>query len=384
MQKEKLKVLLIEDDEDDRLIIKKLFEDSDFNRIKVDVLESKTLKSGINKLESEKVDIVLCDLGLPDSEGVNSAVEICNKAPDTPAIVLTGLKDENSATNALHHGVQDYLYKNNLNSELLYKSIYYAIERKSVALKVKKTHAQLLQAEKMASMGILASGIVHELTQPLLGITCFSSAMENDLKKIIAEEASTKAQIKEEITKRISDLHEISRQAQRMNSIISNIRDFARSDDTEKKEVSINSILDKSLKIFHTQLKTHSINLKVELENDLPNILGNNNQLEQVFINLISNAKDSLDSVNGEKELVIRTQFSDSVQVNIKDTGKGMDEKTKSSLFEPFFTTKEPGVGTGLGMSIVSKILNDHNAQVEVTSEPGNGAEFIINFPLIN
>lgn len=256
-------------------------------------------------------------------------------------------------------------------------------ELKKAYQELKETQDQLLQAAKLASMGELAAGIAHELTQPLQGIKGFSETIRIDLSKILGEDKLSENEVKKYALRNANDIEIILQQTNRMSTILNGIRDFARSSNLEKEQVNINEIIEASLILFIDNFKTQNISLNKELSKELPDILGNKNQLQQVFINLISNSFDAMEQTQNKKELSIYSKLSSDknyVTIEMRDSGIGIDEETQKKIFNPFFTTKKEG--TGLGMSISDRIIRDHNAYITIQSKINSGTTFTISFPI--
>ncbi len=240
--------------------------------------------------------------------------------------------------------------------------------------KLKKTQEQLIHSDKMAAMGQLAAGISHELNQPLTGIKGFAQAAIMNL---------------ERNSPLVNDLSKIVKQADRMDRIIRHIRLFARKSDGYMRKLDVNQPIEDALMLLTEQLKAHDIVVKKSLSGNLPKIQGDSNQLEQVFINLITNALDAIDSLkkSDNREITIKTAFSSDkeyIEVIIKDTGCGISDENLSNIFNPFFTTKSPDGGTGLGLSIVYRIIKDHKGYIYTDSEEGKGTTFRIKLPVRN
>ena len=254
------------------------------------------------------------------------------------------------------------------------------------------THVQLVQTGKLAAMGEMAAGVVHELTQPLLGITGFAAALLEDMKRQLQIEkcrmrdAELKIENKSKIYQHaVADLELILQQIERMTKIMKMIRDFARSSGTEMVAVDVNQPFEDALLLFSEQLRLHNIVVEKNLAPGLPRVLGNANQLQQVFINLITNARDAIDSKGTGGRLTASTRVSstgDSILIEFWDTGAGADAETVNRMFEPFFTTKTAGKGTGLGLSIAERIVREHEGTVGVESELGRGCRFTIQLPI--
>jgi histidine kinase len=239
---------------------------------------------------------------------------------------------------------------------------------------------QLIQAGKMATLGEMATGMAHELNQPLSVIKTASNFF---LKKI-----RNKEKIKEDIIETLAE--EMDNHVDRASKIINHMREFGRQSDAKKEEVKINRALQKALEIFSRQLELREIDVSMDLQEDLPIIMADSNRLEQVFINLLTNARDAIEDryaqsndEKAEKKIFI-TSRSDGkhITVEIRDTGIGLPESMHSKIFDPFFTTKKAGSGTGLGLSISYGIVRDYNGTIKVESNMNQGSAFILNFPV--
>jgi len=179
---------------------------------------------------------------------------------------------------------------------------------------------------------------------------------------------------------------------ERAAGVIKHVRDFARQSELVHSKVNINDPIKDVFKVFGHQLKVHDIETVLDLDPDIPNIMAEHNRLEQVLINLVSNAIDAMDekssqpdSQNSLKRLSIKSFVeNDRVMIYVTDTGTGMSEEVKNKIFEPFFTTKKVGKGTGLGVSISYGIVKDYNGSIEIDSEIGKGTTFKLTFPAIS
>ena len=245
-----------------------------------------------------------------------------------------------------------------------------------------QAEAQLIQASKMATLGEMSAGVAHELNQPLNAIR-----IGGDLLKKIVERGEV---LEPELTGQVS--REIGAQVERAASIINHLREFGRkSEPDELEKVFINKPITDVFTVLGQQLKLKQIKVNLDLDETLPPVYGVSNRLEQVFINLVMNARDAIEEMlekGSEKErdglLTIRTyQEKGRVVAVVRDNGNGMPERVKEKIFEPFFTTKDVGRGTGLGLSISYGIIKDYDGTIEVESMPGSGTTFKITFPAI-
>ena len=245
-----------------------------------------------------------------------------------------------------------------------------------------QAEAQLIQASKMATLGEMSTGVAHELNQPLNAIRIGSDL----LKKMVARGQS----LDPELAGKVSG--EIGEQVERAANIINHLREFGRKSDLDELEkVNINKPINDVFTVLGQQLKLRQITVNLDLDEDIPPILGVRNRLEQVFINLVMNARDAIEEkremTHGEEEegvLSIRSYQEDGkVVAVVRDNGNGMPESVKEKIFEPFYTTKEITKGTGLGLSISYGIIKDYEGTIEVESMAGSGTIFKISFPAL-
>ncbi|HEY82742.1 MAG TPA: PAS domain S-box protein [Dehalococcoidia bacterium] len=233
----------------------------------------------------------------------------------------------------------------------------------------KKRQEQLLITDRLASIGELASGIAHELNNPLTGILGFSQLL---LDKDVPED------VKE-------DLRVISRESQRAASIVKNFLSFARKHPAERKPVQINEVIEGVVKLRAYEQNVHNIEVATQLAPDLPLVLADSFQLQQVFLNIIINAEHFMTKAHGKGTITITTeQAEDVVRISLADDGPGISQENLGHLFDPFFTTKEEGKGTGLGLSICHGIIAEHGGRIYAESELGKGATFVIELPVLS
>jgi histidine kinase len=243
-----------------------------------------------------------------------------------------------------------------------------------------ETEQQLIQTSKMATLGEMATGVAHELNQPLSVIKTASSYF---MKKI-----RNKEPIKDEILLTMAE--EIDNHVERATRIINHMRQFGRKSDLDLEKVEINEVLSRAFEIFSQQLKVRGIQVLWQTAEDLPLVMGNADRLEQVFINLLINARDAIeekwenaDEQAGDRRIAISTaKVEKEVIVSVCDTGSGIPKEIRSKIFEPFFTTKKVGKGTGLGLSISYGIVKECGGKIAAEPNPEGGACFILHFPI--
>jgi len=232
---------------------------------------------------------------------------------------------------------------------------------------LEKTHTQLLQAEKMSSLGKLAAGVAHQLNNPLGGITLFSQLM--------LEEHNLSDDAK-------SDLMRIQRDAERCSSIVKELLEFARQTNREVRLHDINTIISRTLFLLKNQSIFQNIAIIETYDKTLPKIPVDIQQLNHVFMNIILNAADAME---GKGKLSIETGLSSDENmavITISDTGPGIEQSILSKIFEPFFTTKEEGKGTGLGLSMAYGIVEGHGGKLWAENCDQEGSRFIVTLPL--
>jgi PAS domain S-box-containing protein len=241
---------------------------------------------------------------------------------------------------------------------------------------VKETHEKLLHQDKMSSLGKLSASVVHEINNPIAGILNLTMLMQ----RIAEEEALGQNQIDQ--FKQYLRLMET--ETRRTSRIVSNLLAFARQSKMEPKRVSLNRLIEQTLFLNSNLLKIDGVKVVNQLDPDLPDLLGSEDQLQQVFMNLVSNATEAMEATGGGV-LTIESRHilsENSLLINFKDTGPGIPEENISKLFEPFFTTKKKGKGVGLGLSVAYGIIQEHGGSIFVKSEEGGGATFQVKLPL--
>lgn len=282
---------------------------------------------------------------------------------------------------------------------------------RSTLVELQSAQQQLVQSEKLASIGQLTAGIAHELNNPINFVASSAQSLRRDfedLNEIIgmvkAMDASDDAlenkvnAVKEKLSQLDIDftqqeidelLNGIEDGTSRTSEIVKGLRIFSRMDGDNFIQAQLNELIESTLIVLRSTIKDRAV-VDLQLGDDVPPVMCQPGRLNQVFMNTITNAVQAMDGLDREVEencVSIRTARVESIgqdwaEVRIKDRGAGMSDAVKSQIFDPFFTTKPVGEGTGLGLSIVMGILSDHNAEVEVESEEGTGTEFIIRFPL--
>ena len=224
---------------------------------------------------------------------------------------------------------------------------------------------QLIQAEKLSSIGLLAAGVAHEVNTPLAVISSYA--------QILARQVS-------ETPRTAEILDKITSQTFRASEIVNSLLNFSRTSGSEKTALDLSRAINETLEMVAPQLRQGHISVKKNLLPEASGVLGNAGQLQQVFLNLILNARDAMP--DGGRLIVSTTERGGMACVSIRDTGSGMTADQTRHVFDPFFTTKGPKRGTGLGLAVSYGIIQEHSGTITVDSRPGEGSTFIVEIPL--
>ncbi len=241
-----------------------------------------------------------------------------------------------------------------------------AIALNHMLLEIKKHEDQLIQSRKMAAIGNLTAGIAHELNNPLNNIGITAEALIDEFDDWNREE-------------KLKMLNTIATQVERAGTTVANLLDFTRRDESSFEEISINAVLTRTMNLVGNEISLNNIRLDANMGNNLPRVMGNAHNLQQVFLNLFLNA---IQAMPDGGILAVKSYIEEGkVKIDVKDTGVGIPAENLDKIFDPFFTTKEIGKGTGLGLSVSYGIIKKHHGHVDVTSEVGRGTAFSIALP---
>ncbi|TMC22584.1 MAG: GHKL domain-containing protein, partial [Chloroflexi bacterium] len=271
---------------------------------------------------------------------------------------------------ALMHILQDS-HQSNLRLESSRKAMIHIMsdlketteEVKRREQELREKQEQLVQAGKLATLGELTTGIAHELNNPLNNIGLFIGNVIDFIELGKGDPQSI-----------LHELHSAMQQVRKANEIISHLRTFGRAASVSREQVAIAQVIQSALSLMREQLRLRQINVELHFPAEDVIVIGNAIQIEQVFINLLSNARDAL--VNADNKVITITCSikADMVHITVSDTGPGIPNGLEQRIFDPFFTTKEVGAGTGLGLSITYGIIKEHQGIIAVENHPGEGA----------
>lgn len=232
---------------------------------------------------------------------------------------------------------------------------------------LEEAHLQLVESERIASIGKMAAGVAHEINNPLSGILIYAELLRESLKKDLQHS---------------KDITEIIDQTMRCKNIVSDLLEFSRQAVGKISSFSLKELIDKTLSLMVNQAFFYDISVTTDIDPDIPEAIGDMGQLQQVFTNLFINAADAMD---GKGNLEIKARFDaekNQFVIRVSDTGPGIPEALQKKIFEIFFTTKPAGKGTGLGLTITKNIMKLHGGDVKIESPPGGGTTFVLELPL--
>jgi signal transduction histidine kinase len=376
-------VALIADDEPDMLHFLRSELQNDY-----DLIEATDGAQALQKTEMFMPDVVLLDMMMPEMDGLDvcRALREREATAGIPVILLTARADEETKYDALQIGANDFLAKpfsaTELNARIKNLVDSHDYQRKlskqnqaltSAIEQIKDTETQLVQSEKLASLGRMSAGIIHEINNPLNFATTGLFALRNKAKNFPQEERVEYESI-------LSDVEE---GLKRVRNIVSDLRVFTHPESGPPESVDIAEVVNASLRFLATEWKD-----RVRMENNIvPGQVAqaNRNKLVHILVNLLQNSLDAMrhKKYDGEQQTIWiegRLEEGKSVIV-VRDNGTGIEKKNLGKIFDPFFTTKDVGEGMGLGLSICHRIVRGYGGHINVRSEPGRFCEFILDFP---
>ncbi|MBU0485316.1 MAG: response regulator [Proteobacteria bacterium] len=416
------KILLVDDDEANLRLLTQWLVPLDY-----DVELATNGQEALRKVKVGGIDLIILDIMMPGMDGFQVCAELKadQQSRHIPIIMVTALNDRESRLKGLMAGVADFINKpvdkteiitrtRNLmrvkeyedflktHNELLEQQVRQrTADLESAYDKLKASQDQLLQQEKMATVGLLMAGIAHEINNPLgfissnLGslkkygerLTEFISEQDEVIRSdaaaplIVEQLAARRNKLK--IDRIIMDFPELLEESvegtERIKKIVQDLKGFSRTDTDQQAVADINQCLKSALGIVHNELKYKA---QVTCEyGELPLTICNAQKLGQVFVNLLINAGQAIET---EGEITVNTRLENGwIFVAISDTGCGIPEDIRQRIFDPFFTTKELGKGTGLGLAICRDIINKQGGKLELASEIGMGTTFSVSIPVI-
>jgi len=325
-------------------------------------------------------DLILLDLLMPGLDGFAVMGQLGPLIPEgtyLPILVLTADATPETKRQALAAGARDFLtkpldavevllrIKNLLETRLLYLALQGQNER--LEEQVRERTQRLLQTEKVATMGELLAGVAHELNNPLSVIVGRTALLRQQVGTgPLAHHAE-----------------KIAQSAGRCARIVGNFLALARQRPPERQRVWLNKVVQESVELLAYQLRVANVEVEFRLADDLPQIWADPHQLQQVVVNLVTNAHHAMRELRSPRRLTVSTRRGEGrVHLAVADTGPGIPPEIQGRIFEPFFTTKPQGQGTGLGLSLCRGIVEGHGGMIRAKSEPGKGGAFLIDLPV--
>ncbi len=408
-------ILLVDDNAVNRRLVRYILS-NDYEGVQ----EATDGEECLTALSQHPFDLVLLDLNMPKISGFEVLKELKSaNMPRSPAIiVLSADNDPDTISRALRLGAADYLTTPFNRDELLARVkthlalhnreqyLEERVQKRTAALmetnqRLKEATHQLIQAEKMASLGQLAAGVAHEINNPVGYINSNLDTLSSYTKDILgliehyrkledSPDDKALAELVREDRQRIDldflqdDIKHLIKESlqgvSHVKQIVSDLKGFAHPEEKEWQTVDLNEVIDSTLNIVNNELKYKTE--VVKKYSDIPPLECITPQIKQVLLNLLVNAGHAIDE---HGKITIATELDDSkqnVQIHIEDTGQGIGEENRKKIFDPFFTTKPVGQGTGLGLSVSYGIMQSHRGSIDVVSEEGKGSCFTLTLPL--
>jgi signal transduction histidine kinase len=375
--------VLIADDEPDMLKYLKSQLSVNFQ-----VIEAVDGQQAVEKANQFLPDVIVCDMMMPEKNGLEVCRELRERIStrSIPILLLTARADEETKLTALSAGANDFITKPFSMTELGVRlknlfdthTLQQELARQNQVLEatieqLKETEVQLVHSEKLASLGRMSAGIIHEINNPLN----FAKTALYVL-RIMAESLS-----ENEKTEFRDVLQDMAEGIDRISSIVSDLRTFTQPHLTQLEQVSVVEVVNSALRLLSNEWET-----KVRIEKEIPEtqtIWANRNQIIQVLVNLLQNALQALEkkhcSETGATIWLRGIEKNGESLVIVRDNGEGIASENLQKIFDPFFTTKDVGEGMGLGLSICYRIINQHGGRIQVQSERGAYSEFTLHFP---
>ena len=425
MEGDTIHVLLIEDNEDHVVFLRQLLAASAVGQFELHTAGD--VAQGIERLKDGGIQLILLDLSLPDSDGLETFIRVLEAAPEIPLIVLSGLNDVALAIETVQLGAQDYLVKGHVDNHLLVRSMQYAIERKRAQLQLKRvndnlevrvrertdallqtnaklqqeilerrraeealldsnrqlsaaldqlqdTQREIIQRERMHALGRMANGIAHDFNNALAPILGFSELL------IMKPET---LQDPKKVRNYVEIIHNAAKDSAK---VVSRLREFYRYRDEGEvfTPVVINDVVLQAISITQPRWKDQAladgvnIDIRTEMSN-VPTVPGNEDELREMIVNLIFNA---IDAIPKRGTITIHTAVHGRwLAITVSDDGIGMSEEVKARCLEPFYSTKEDQ-GTGLGLGSVHGIVRRHEGEIDIQTEEGRGTSITVSLPL--
>ncbi len=376
---ESRKVLVVDDEPDILVYLSSLLS------TRFDVMLAGGGLEAMELIAAQRFDVVVTDVRMPEVDGLQLLETVKAVSPDTEVIFMSSFSDLDVVTKALNEGVFAYVKKPVVKEPLLVRinhaiAVVQARENQDRVLREMKNDLlmQTQFAQKLSALAAISGGIAHELHQPLSGISIYSATVKRMLEKGEGPEPAFL----------LETLNKIDAQVVRAIGVIEHMREFSSGGGTlEPTRLNLGAAVARVMELFNFQMQTHGIELMIAIPDTLE-IMADRNHFEQVLINLMSNAKDSIleksetPSSNTTREITIRGLTDEGrTALEICDTGKGIPGHLADTLFDPFVTSKKTRGGSGLGLFITRRLLEQSGGRIDLVSTGQGGSTFRVLFP---
>ncbi|WP_224362374.1 sensor histidine kinase [Hyalangium versicolor] len=363
MTRQRVRLLLVEDSSDDEVLLMHELRDFGFD---VSHIRVATREEFLRALEAGPWDAIISDYMLPGFNGLTAFSSVKQRGLDVPFLIVSGVIGEETAVEAMKAGVHDFLLKDKLGR--LGPALTRELRESAVRAERRSMQEQLLLSDRLASLGMLAAGVAHEINNPL---TSLIMNLDHALNAVPEQQLSLEGE------QALRNAFECSLH---IRQIVRDIKVFSRPGEQRLGPVELHEVLDSVLRMAWHQVFHRARLVKEYGQNMLA--VGNEARLAQVFLNLVINAAQAIPegrSSTHEIRVVTRLEGADAVRVEIHDTGPGIPLELQERIFEPFFTTKDSGVGTGLGLAICRRVVSEMGGRIGVKSQPGQGSTFWVH-----
>lgn len=367
-----LRALVVEDSLDDADLLLRALRKGGYDVVSRRVETRAELRDA---LDGQLWDIVFSDWTMPELTAPTALAAVKEHDPDLPFILISGTIGESVAVEALRGGAHDFLLKGHLAR--LLPAVNRELREATNRRECRRLQEQLVIADRLVSVGTVAAGIAHELNNPL---AVLMTNIELALAAIDSARAKRPAPELAEVRDELADALEA---AERMRSIVCDVKLFSRPDGDRRGPVDVQRVIDSSLRMASTEIRDRA--RLVKNYHSVPPVMANDGRLGQVVLNLLINAAQSIpEGAVANNEIRLSTMLDgDRVRVAISDTGCGIPPENLSRIFEPFFTTKPSDIGMGLGLAICQRIIKDLGGELEIDSRVGEGTTCGILLPLV-
>jgi len=365
---DKLSILIVDDDEGTCILSERKLSNAGYTIASVN--------SGAEAIAACRMDsirLLILDYQLGDMTGQEAIVTLAAEEIFPPFVIMTGRGDEKVAVEMMKLGALDYIVKDFNFIDMLPSFIERALDRLNIDEKLRQSEEALIRSSKMAAVGHLASGIAHEINNPLATISACVEFMEGQKEELVGIGP---------IGEKINEYTQLIREeTDRAALIIKDLLDFSRTPSKDITKFKICGLVRSTIVLLRVQSRNDRYEFVEMIANNLPEINGDREGIRQIIVNLLTNAIESMPK-GGTISVTLEWDAESAESVlNIADQGTGISMENQDRIFQPFFTTKIKERGTGLGLSIVQSIVSEHNGSIEVNTNSDQGSTFTVRLP---